>query len=258
MTFESDAKSFGGVKIRQLESQEVEVRYFASNPYEFFSIALGNGKIFRHSELDAYVVFGLAADKDAVVRVEGSKDFLLKGGSATVENNLSLKALGDGIQLLVVGSKRAQKRPDAVTITASGAHYKVSKPWGHELWINGEDPDICFKEIFLTTNSRTSLQYHNLKRETNLLVSGTAEVIYKARDEVGLDDVVDADLASQRIVPSATVDTGPRVLHRIVALSDALFYEASTPHVNDVIRVQDDTGRQHGRIKSEHAGNRRE
>ena len=40
--------------------------------------------------------------------------------------------------------------------------------------------------------------------------------------------------------------------HRIIDKTDVFLQEVSTPDVDDVIRLQDDSGRGHGRIESEH------
>ena len=40
--------------------------------------------------------------------------------------------------------------------------------------------------------------------------------------------------------------------HRVVALTNLILQEVSTPEVDDVIRVEDDTNRPDGRIESEH------
>jgi len=40
--------------------------------------------------------------------------------------------------------------------------------------------------------------------------------------------------------------------HRIVALTDIILQEVSTPEVDDVIRLDDDESRPSGRIESEH------
>jgi hypothetical protein len=45
----------------------------------------------------------------------------------------------------------------------------------------------------------------------------------------------------------------PGILHRLEAISDVLLYETSTPHLDDVVRVTDDSKRPHGRIEKEHS-----
>jgi mannose-6-phosphate isomerase len=44
----------------------------------------------------------------------------------------------------------------------------------------------------------------------------------------------------------------PGYVHRVVATTDLEFMETSTIELDDVIRLQDDQGRTHGRISQEH------
>ena len=41
--------------------------------------------------------------------------------------------------------------------------------------------------------------------------------------------------------------------HRVIALTDLILQEVSTPEVDDVIGIEDDSGRSGGRIDSEHS-----
>ena len=40
--------------------------------------------------------------------------------------------------------------------------------------------------------------------------------------------------------------------HRVIARTDYKALEVSTPHLNDVVRFEDDNNRKSGRIKKEH------
>jgi hypothetical protein len=44
----------------------------------------------------------------------------------------------------------------------------------------------------------------------------------------------------------------PGYVHRVIADTDLEFMETSTTELDDVIRLQDDAGRTHGRISYEH------
>ena len=44
----------------------------------------------------------------------------------------------------------------------------------------------------------------------------------------------------------------PGTIHRMVATTTLRFVEASTTHLDDVIRLQDDANRSHGKIAAEH------
>ncbi len=79
-----------------------------------------------------------------------------------------------------------------------------------------------------------SLQFHEEKDETLHLLSG------RMRFEAG------PGLDALRPVPleeGMSVRIEPGMLHRIVAITDCTFLEASTPELDDVVRVQDRYGR---------------
>ena len=47
----------------------------------------------------------------------------------------------------------------------------------------------------------------------------------------------------------------PGIVHRVEAIDDLLLIEASTVELDDIFRLEDDSGRQHGRIEKEHSRN---
>lgn len=106
--------------------------------------------------------------------------------------------------------------------------YRIEKPWGFEEVIT-LTPRYCFKRLFLKAGHRTSLQYHKRKHETLYFVSG------KAWLEQGGEQCL--KLPGEY----AIIVSGEQ--HRIKAVEDTVYVEASTPEVGDVVRVQDDYGR---------------
>ena len=118
----------------------------------------------------------------------------------------------------------------------------VSKPWGRELWIE-LNSKYCFKRIEINAGERTSLQFHQFKCETIFIASGKAEV-WLENDEGVVEKKIMYKEKSFNVMPGTK--------HRVIALTDLVMFEVSTPEVDDVIRVEDDTGRQDGRIDSEH------
>ena len=105
----------------------------------------------------------------------------------------------------------------------------VLKPWGYEKWIAHNDKYVM-KEIFIKKGFKTSLQYHNYKKETNYLFSGKIKVTI-------------GDITTEASV-GTILDLEPGQIHQIYALEDSLLFEASTPHLNDVVRIEDDYGRE--------------
>lgn len=189
--------------------------------------------------------------QDFSITVNG--DYTLTAGDSLNLRNQSgsFQSNGSGI-ILIAGSNQNNSTEKSAVFTKYDDHYRVQKPWGHELWINGEDKIFNFKEVFLKAGNQTSLQYHNFKQETNFLYAGDSDLVFKADDALANDDVQDKDLGVQNIPPMTALYIVPPTLHRLIAKTDLYLYEAATPFLDDVIRVQDSSGRGNGRIAVEH------
>ena len=127
----------------------------------------------------------------------------------------------------------------------------VTKPWGREVWLNyfsGENVgDIekryAFKKLYIKAGTKTSFQYHEKKEETNFLISGSVEAWFE----------VEPGKIDKKILQSGAIWSIPKnIKHRIITLEDVVLLEASSPEVDDVIRIADDTMRGNGRIQAEH------
>ena len=112
----------------------------------------------------------------------------------------------------------------------------VNKPWGYEKWLH--QGKYVFKEIFMKAGCQSSLQYHKEKEENNYIVRGVVEL------------TVDGE--TTRLTSGYSFHINPGERHRVKAITDILMVEASTPEVDDVIRIRDDYDRPDGRIESEH------
>lgn len=109
----------------------------------------------------------------------------------------------------------------------------IEKPWGHEL-IYALTELYCGKVLVVRAGHALSLQYHELKDETLYLLSGRAEV------ELG---ELSGALEASALRPGDAFRLRPRTLHRLRAVADSTFLEVSTPHLEDVVRLDDDYGR---------------
>lgn len=140
----------------------------------------------------------------------------------------------------------------------------VSKPWGYELWIaDGVRTPYANKKIFFMAGKQTSLQVHKRKFETNYVLSGEGFLLLSDEwfncdlylngymSQVEIDEHI-KKMNIHILQPEVTFDVSPGHLHRVIATTDLTFVETSTCELDDVIRLQDDTGRTHGRIDSEH------
>lgn len=145
---------------------------------------------------------------------------------------LIVKALAD------YGDKIANSKSDELSIGA----YRVDKPWGYELWLEINEFYVV-KLIYMRQGERSSLQLHQYKYETNFVIQGEAKVLLE--DEGG-------EFKSRVYRPHDgwSVPIGRK--HRVIAQTSYCALEVSTPHLDDVVRYDDDHGRQSGKIDSEH------
>jgi mannose-6-phosphate isomerase len=109
----------------------------------------------------------------------------------------------------------------------------VPKPWGREhIW--AETARYVGKLLYVSAGQSLSLQYHRVKDETLLLLSGEARmVLFKEGESPVTRDLKINDVQH---VP-------PGLRHRIEAVSDSIFAEVSTPEIEDVVRLEDRYGR---------------
>lgn len=109
---------------------------------------------------------------------------------------------------------------------------RVEKPWGHELiWAHTDQ--YVGKVLHVKKGEKLSLQFHNFKDETIHLLSGSL------RFEVEEDGAMAVRLMS----PGSSYHIKPHTKHRMEAVEDCDILEASTPQLDDVVRLQDAYGR---------------
>jgi mannose-6-phosphate isomerase len=112
---------------------------------------------------------------------------------------------------------------------------RVEKPWGWELvWAEAEE--YVGKLLFIRAGEALSLQYHEVKDESWLVREG------RARLELG--EVGAGDLEAVEIASDDAFRFRPGTVHRVTALEDTLIVEVSTPHLEDVVRIDDRYGRE--------------
>ena len=118
----------------------------------------------------------------------------------------------------------------------------VYKPWGKEEWLE-QNEYYCYKRIYINKGHRTSYQYHDEKLETNYIISGHSEIWLE--NDVGVVEIKDMKSGDFFTVQ-------PKRKHRVIAKTDIILQEVSTPQVDDVIRLDDDAHRPDGKINKEH------
>jgi mannose-6-phosphate isomerase-like protein (cupin superfamily) len=111
---------------------------------------------------------------------------------------------------------------------------RVDKPWGNEL-IWALTDRYCGKVITIETGKRLSLQFHERKVESILVLSG--RLLLHLEDGSGA-------MEQRELGPGATSHVPAGRRHRFEAIERVELVEISTPELDDVVRVEDDFGRE--------------
>ena len=182
------------------------------------------------------------------------KDFKIKlsVGSSLEINNSNFFVIASFADFIVCGKNQTKNKKFSFYIKDQNKIYKVSKPWGYELWITGKNNrDLCLKKIFIKSGNKTSLQYHKLKREVNFLYEGKSNLHFYTKKFN--ERKFQINLIKKKLVKEGEyISINPFTVHRLESITNITLYEVSTPHLDDVIRLADDTNRKNGKIISEH------
>ena len=120
-----------------------------------------------------------------------------------------------------------------VTIKDCYLFEKIDKPWGYEELVECNDKYVV-KKLFMKSGNACSIQYHELKTETIVVLSGKL-MIY-------IGDNLD-NLAFREYIAGDTVTIKPYTVHRMEAIEDSLYIETSTNELWDVVRLKDNYNR---------------
>jgi mannose-6-phosphate isomerase len=109
---------------------------------------------------------------------------------------------------------------------------RVDKPWGYELiWAHTDR--YVGKILHVNAGHVLSLQYHKLKDETMHVLTG--ELILRTQQGT--------ELVARPFKAGESVHVPPRMIHQIEAIVDTDVLEASTPELDDLVRLKDRYGR---------------
>lgn len=113
---------------------------------------------------------------------------------------------------------------------------RVDKPWGHEVWWAHTDRYVG-KLLHVKAGESLSLQYHNVKDETIMVLSGT--LLFEVGPAGG-----EGELRRVEMKPSDVYHITPGTRHRMTGVTDCDLVEVSTPELDDVVRLEDRYGRE--------------
>ena len=120
-----------------------------------------------------------------------------------------------------------------VTTTPEAAGARIEKPWGYEELVE-HNANYVVKKLFMKQGHSCSLQYHELKTETIVVLKGKLNIYIGSTMET---------LEKKEFCEGDHVTIRPYTLHRMEGLEDCLYLESSTNELWDVVRLQDNYGR---------------
>lgn len=243
------------------------------NPFYEFSQIDGDTKVEKYKDTITtfYVVQGkleIDIDNDKV-EISSSEGLLVSSNSiiknikkninTTAFEVISKKKVNQLVEFIDKENAIEEKNITGYKILKN--HKKVVKPWGYELWIIWLKDYHVLKKIFMKKDFKCSLQFHEKKYETNHLTFGKAKVLKnfhihpKSTEEQARLKIENIDLIkdySKNISAPYSFTNVPGEIHRVFSLEDYTAYEVSTPELDDVVRIADDSKRKSGRITLEH------
>jgi oxalate decarboxylase/phosphoglucose isomerase-like protein (cupin superfamily) len=110
---------------------------------------------------------------------------------------------------------------------------RVDKPWGYELRWAVTDRYLG-KLIHVNQGQSLSLQYHVCKDESIFVIAGLLDLLLEGDD---------GELKRHRLSPGMSARVLPGRRHRFIAVQDTDLIEASSPEIDDVVRLEDRYGR---------------
>ena len=112
-------------------------------------------------------------------------------------------------------------------------HKMTSKPWGYEELVECNDKYVV-KKLFMKAGHSCSNQYHELKTETIIVLSGQLAIL--------IGETMDK-LEEKIYNAGDTITIRPYTIHKMRAVEDCLYLETSTNELWDVVRLEDSYGR---------------
>ena len=111
--------------------------------------------------------------------------------------------------------------------------YRVDKPWGYEvIWARTDR--YVGKILHVNAGQVMSCQYHNVKDETMYVLRG--ELILRTQ-------VAGSGMTARPFRAGESFHIPAQLIHQIEAIQDSDVLEASTPELDDLVRITDRYGR---------------
>lgn len=131
-------------------------------------------------------------------------------------------------------SEYSPEQFDVPSFTQESYVRRIEKPWGYELHWTPADQPYMGKILHVNAGARLSLQAHDQKRESWIIMNGRAKVIWENNE---------GELSETELEPGKgyTCSLGQR--HRLAGITDCDVIEVSTPEIGVTWRLDDDYAR---------------
>ena len=104
------------------------------------------------------------------------------------------------------------------------------RPWGTEDLLALVSKQFSVKRLKVKAGNKGGLQYHRHKDEVAIMISGKMIIRYDLGDKVLREKIIEA---------GDVVHFSPGLVHQEEAITDCEILEASSPHFNDRVRVEE-------------------
>lgn len=104
------------------------------------------------------------------------------------------------------------------------------RPWGKEELLVLVPGKYMLKKLTIKKGSKGGLQFHRLKDECGVLLSG--RMIIRFEDDKG-------GIIEKIVTAGDCFHFPPGVIHQEEAIEDCVIIEGSTPHFNDRVRMEE-------------------
>jgi quercetin dioxygenase-like cupin family protein len=118
--------------------------------------------------------------------------------------------------------------------TRAGLPRRVPKPWGEELIWAVADRYVG-KILVLEAGRRLSYQFHKVKDEWVHVLEG--RLLLTLENDAG-------EIETRELGPGEGAHVLPHRRHRFEGITTCRLVEVSTPELDDVVRIEDDFGRE--------------
>jgi len=107
------------------------------------------------------------------------------------------------------------------------------RDWGEEVLLALVKGKFSVKRIVMNQGGKGGLQYHRLKDEVGVMIEGQMIVRFATQN---------GELIEKIVGPGDVVHFSPGLVHQTEAVTRVVYIEASSPHFNDRVRVEEEFG----------------